>query len=198
MSLNPFAILHPLDKTTDTPPTWMQGKEFEDGLGNTLKLVKHNTPSAGVAVTAGSPVGYLAANKSEKEVTTDLSQSNIGLLAGMSLVAITAAESLAAETWAWIMTKGRPSDYAAGGPGVPLGDSSSSFNNNNPLTSLKTDNSVAANDGLYWQADDTWGGKTEPADGEVLGGRALDDDGGTTMDPAEVIIDVGIGMGYTA
>lgn len=183
--------LHILAKTTDEPPAWAKGREFHDGLGNVFKLVRHKTPTAGVAVTAGSPVGYLDAGESY-DVTTDLSQSDVGKLAGMSMVAITAAESLAGTTWAWIMVKGNPADYASGGRGVPLG--SSTLGNNNPITSLKTDDSVADADGLYWQADDTWGGTIASGTGVVFGGRALAADGGTAMAPASVFIDVGIGV----
>lgn len=196
MGLEIFGFLHPLGKTTDTPPSWAIGREFQDGLGNTLMLVLHRTPTTGVAVSAGSPVGWTD-GYTDGSVTTDLSQSDIGKLAGMSMVAITAAESLAATTYAWVMTKGNPADYISGGRGVPLGDSD--FNPNvNPITSLLTDGSVADASGLYWQADNTWGGITEPTDGMVLGGVALGADVSTALAAASAKIQVGIGMGYTA
>lgn len=183
--------LHILAKTTDDPPAWAKGRTFEDGLGNVFKLVRHKTPTAGVAVTAGSPVGYLDAGESY-DVTTDISQSDVGKLAGMSMVAITAAESLAGTTWAWIMVKGTPGDYKSGGRGVPLG--SSTVGNNNPITSLKTDDSVADAGALFWTADDTWGGTNDLGTGAVAGGRALAADGGTAMDPDDVMIEVGVGV----
>jgi len=188
-------MLHPLGKTIVAPPAWMLNREFDDGLGNMLRLVKHHTPSTGVAVSAGSPVGFTAAF-SDGSVTTDFSQSKGGKLAGMSMIAITLAETFAALTWAWVMTKGHPVDYIAGGRGVPLGDAN--FNPNvNPITSIKTNDSVADGDLLVWAVDDTWSGVTEPLDGQTGGGIALADDGGVAMAPADVVINVGQGMGVT-
>jgi hypothetical protein len=192
MGLNVFAFLHPLGKTTEEPPAWALGKKWDDGLGNKLRLVRHKTPSAGVAVTAFSPVGWTD-GLTNVDVTTDISQSDVGKLAGASLIAITAAESLAGTTWAWVMTDGNLADYIAGGRGVPLGDDD--FNPNvNPGTSIKTDDSVADGNALFWAADDTWGGTADLATGAVAGGVALAADGGVAMNPAKVIIQVGIGV----
>ncbi len=195
MGLNVFALIHPLGKAIVAPPAWMLNREFDDGLGNMLRLVLHRTPTTGVAVSAGSPVGFTDAF-SDGSVTTDFSQTAGGKLAGMSMIAITLAESFAALTWAWVMTKGRPSDYIAGGRGVPLGDSD--FNPNvNPITELKTNGSVADGDLLVFTIDDTWNGVTEPIDGQTGGGIALKADAANVLAAVDAMINVGQGMGFT-
>jgi hypothetical protein len=190
MKVHP-ALFHFLTKTTSAPPTWALGRKFEDGLGNEFMLVLHNTPTAGVACTAGSPVGQLDGGEFY-EVTTDLSQSDVGKLVGMNMVDITAAESLAGETYHWVMTKGAPADYASGGRGVPLGDSTNKFNPNvNPIAGMLTDGTVADAYALYWQADNTWGGTNDLGTGAVPGGWAKAADTATNLAPADAFIDVG-------
>ena len=187
-------MLHPLAKTTDEPPAWAKGRIFEDGLGNEFKLCKHRTPTTGVAVSAGSPVGQLDTGEFY-EVTTDLSQSYVGKLVGMCMVAITIAESLAGLTWSWVMVKGNPADYIAGGKGVPLGDDD--YTNNNPITAMLTNDSVADDHAIYWQADNTWGGTADLDTGACPGGWSKGADGGTAMAPGNVMIDVGRQMAAT-
>lgn len=196
MSLQVAAgLFHFLTKTTEVPPTWALGRKFGDGLGNEFMLVLHSTPTAGVATSAGSPVGLLDAATNWYTVTTDISQSDVGKLMGMSMVAITSAESLAGATYHWIMTKGRPQDYIAGGRGVPLGDATNLYNPNvNPLTTMLTDDSVVDGGAIFWAADNTWGGTTDLGTGAVAGGLAKAADGGTAMTADKVFIDVGYGV----
>lgn len=186
MGLNVFALLHPLGKTVDTPPAWAQGKDFEDGLGNTLRLVLHSTPTVGVAVSKGSPVGVLTAAADNQTVTTDLSQSDTDTVLGASMVALSVAETLAGLTWHWVMTKGSLKEYKTGGRGVPLGDSD--FNENvQVIDTILTDDSVVAGDLLIWGADNTWAGVAAALPPITrTAGVAFADDGGVNMDSAEV------------
>ena len=190
---------HPLTKTTDTPPAWAQGKVFEDAFGNKLKLVKHSTPTTGVLVLAGGPVGYLDAGD-DMTVTTDISQSAAGKVAGATMVALTAAEALAGTYWHFIMIEGSLKEYMAGGRGVPLGDSTKN-GDWAAFDTVPTDDSVADGEAIVWAADSLWSGVTEPVDGSVAAGRSLAADAGAdpyTLGCDEVIWHVGSQMGYTA
>ncbi len=169
--------IHLLEFSTDIPPENSRNEIFVDGFGNKFKLVFHQTPTAGIAVTAGGPVGFLDGTDNEI-VTADISQSAARKVAGVSMVSLTIAETATGQ-WHWIMIKGNLKEYAAGGAAVPIGDTSpaaGSFLYTStyvPVGDLPfASGGVADENDVIWSGDDEWDGSIGVAT-EVAAGRAL-------------------------
>lgn len=196
-----LALIHVLDKTTDTPPAAARQDVFMDAFGNTFRLVFHKTPTAGVATLAAAPVGWVDGADLPEQVTADISQSDVSKCVGPSMVAVTEAESLAG-IWHWVMVRGCMKEYKSGGKGIPIQpDPNDAFDDSaygarfTPIAFIPTDDSIADGTGLLWGDDNVWDVASDARVGVVCG-RSREADGGTAnLDPEAV--DWDCPSGYT-
>jgi len=196
-----ISLLHVLDKSTDTPPAAARQDVYMDPFGNEFKLVFHKTPTTGVATLAASPVGWVDGADLPEQVTADISQSDANKVVGPSMVALTAAETLAG-IWHWVMTKGSMKEYKAGGKGIPMQPSGTPFDSSQyaarftAIAFIPTDDSIADGSGLQWKDDNVWQAAAD-VDSRVICGRSREADGGTdTLDPEAVTWNVPMGMSF--
>ena len=186
MGLEVTKVLHVLDKSTTRPVNGVLGEVFEDGFGNKLMLVFHQTPTVGIAVSAGAPVGYLD-GQTDGRVTGDLSQSDARKVAGASMVAITAPEALAG-VYHYVLVEGNFREYKTGGNGVPLGNSNpgaGSFIYERPFDPIDTIPFEAGGpvdtEDIFWSADNEWNGSAGVAT-QVAAGLAIGTEASATPD----------------